>query len=110
MHPADPLVALLRPQFVRPLVLSLKRPGDPLATWLCPQDVCLLVLSLECTLLISVAPPLVCMSPFTETHSVDPLATLVCPQNVHHLVLSLKCTLLTLLWPRSPLRMYVISS
>ena len=91
MHPADPLAALLRPQDVRPIVVSLK-----------------------CTLLTLLLPrlPLACMSyrRFTETHPADPLAALLRPQDVRPIVLSLKFTLLTLLPPRSTLRMYVLSS
>ena len=56
MDPADPLAALLRPQHVRPLVLSEMHSVDLLAASLRPQYVCRLVHSLKWTLLTLLRP------------------------------------------------------
>ena len=58
--------------------------------------------------------PSVCTSfhPLTEMDPADCLAALLHPQDVcvHPVILSLKWTLLTILWPRSTLSVYILSS
>ena len=80
MDPTDRLASSLRPQLVRPVILSPKwtlltvlRPRSPLSVYV--------------------------LSSFHRNASADPPATSFRPQNVHPLVPSLKSTLLIILCP-----------